>query len=109
MELIEKRKRQNAYNVAWRLRNPLKAKEQMKASMLRQRYGITTQDYENMLKFQNGKCAICRKEVSQSRRLCADHNHATGKVRGLLCPVCNSVLGFIESPRYKMALDYLNN
>lgn len=51
-------------------------------------YGITADDYEELLKRQGGKCAICRARP-RSKRLAVDHNHTTGEVRGLLCSRCN--------------------
>lgn len=46
-----------------------------------------------MLLSQDGKCLICKKEKN---KLCVDHNHDTGKIRGLLCVKCNSNLGWHE-------------
>jgi hypothetical protein len=54
-------------------------------------HGMTLDQYEKMLQHQKGVCAICG-EIS-SRRLCFDHNHSTGKVRGLLCSKCNFGIG----------------
>lgn len=58
-------------------------------------YGITLVDYNFMLEKQDGVCAICSKTNFNKRvkRLFVDHNHETGKVRGLLCINCNSVVG----------------
>ena len=61
-------------------------------------YGITEEDYDRMYKEQKGVCAICKKpETRQSKGkttlLCVDHDHETGKVRGLLCHRCNTVIG----------------
>jgi hypothetical protein len=58
------------------------------------KYGISTEEYENLLKIQDGKCAICSKE--DWRKLSVDHNHETGKIRGLLCMNCNAAIGVIE-------------
>ncbi len=57
-------------------------------------YGITKEKYKEMYQKQNGKCLICfrTKDV-----LCVDHNHSTGKIRGLLCKPCNSLLGHLEA------------
>jgi len=58
-------------------------------------YGITVEQYDMMLLNQNGVCAICgRPELN--RRLCIDHNHTTGEVRGLLCTSCNVFVGYLE-------------
>jgi hypothetical protein len=58
---------------------------------LKRTYGITIEEYEEMLAAQGGKCAICPIEAGASDRisLCVDHNHVTGKKRKLLCVGCN--------------------
>lgn len=53
------------------------------------RYGLPLQSYKAMVEHHQGKCGICDKE----RPLVIDHNHDTGKVRGLLCQPCNTALG----------------
>ena len=63
-------------------------------ALIRRKYGITQQHYDDMLKKQNGGCAICGKtEEPDGRRLAIDHCHTTGKVRGILCNNCNNGLG----------------
>ena len=59
-------------------------------------YGISLNTYERLLKKQNGVCAICKHICTTGKNLSVDHNHSTGKVRGLLCRRCNLVLGSIE-------------
>jgi len=59
-------------------------------------YGITWNDYEQMLDEQNGVCAICGSENKSGKKLYVDHDHYTGKVRGLLCVKCNGGLGFFN-------------
>ena len=59
-------------------------------------YGITQREYEALLSAQDGRCAICTR-VPRSRRLAVDHDHNTGKVRGLLCYTCNHfTLRYVE-------------
>lgn len=58
-------------------------------------YKITLQNYYDMEMSQNGCCAICE-EAPARDLLCVDHDHDTGKVRGLLCGRCNRVLGSME-------------
>lgn len=53
------------------------------------KYGLTEQGYESLLLSQNKLCAIC----NEDKPLCIDHDHETGKVRGLLCTSCNTGLG----------------
>ena len=63
-----------------------------------------------MLSSQDGKCSICGRERSQLvKQLCVDHDHETGKVRGLLCDKCNRGLGFFNDDHelLKKALNYL--
>lgn len=63
-------------------------------AFLKSTYGITPEDYDGLYDKQKGKCAICGKHQSElKRRLCVDHDHNTGKVRGLLCHKCNFVIG----------------
>lgn len=60
-------------------------------------YGITTEEYEAILKAQGGKCAICQRATGASKKLSVDHDHKTGEVRGLLCTPCNrDVLGHLR-------------
>ena len=60
-------------------------------------YGLTADRYQQLLKQQNGKCAICNGQANSSRikhtELCIDHCHETGVVRGLLCSRCNLGIG----------------
>jgi hypothetical protein len=56
-------------------------------------YGIEPEDYDRLYAAQDGRCAICRRATGKTRRLSVDHDHATGKVRGLLCRPCNQMLG----------------
>lgn len=72
----------------WRKNNP----EKRKAIRLKQVYGLSISDYENMIKNQNGSCLGCGRN-SSIIKLHIDHCHSTGKVRGLLCFNCNSLLG----------------
>jgi hypothetical protein len=63
---------------------------------LKSNYGITVEQYKEILKLQNDVCAICYKICNTFTRLSVDHNHNTGKVRGLLCSDCNRALGFFK-------------
>ena len=80
-------------------------------------YNISIEEYEDLLNKQGGICLICKKKEKQERKythkynkeLDVDHNHKTGKVRGLLCQKCNRGLGcFNDNPKLiKNAYNYL--
>lgn len=62
---------------------------------LKKKYGLTEERYYELADEQEGRCAICKKTEADSlrKKLCVDHCHKTGKVRGLLCFGCNVALG----------------
>ncbi len=61
---------------------------------MKTRYGITPEQFLEMEKGQGGVCAICGgPPTGRYKRFHVDHDHATGKVRGLLCFMCNILLG----------------
>ena len=78
---------------------------------LRRFYGISQDEYNDMLERQNGQCAICGNVPIEGRVLSVDHNHQTKQIRGLLCQVCNAFLGRIcDNPTLATkAVDYLHN
>lgn len=84
----EERARINALNKEWRLRNPDK-NEDMR---LRRLYGITLESFRELGAAQGHVCLLCKEE----RKLCVDHCHETGRIRGLLCRQCNSGLGYFQ-------------
>lgn len=73
---------------------------------LKTKYKISMTEYNEMLTAQDGVCAICRKRESRLvkeknavmvvQRLSVDHDHKTGKIRGLLCSKCNRALGYFD-------------
>jgi hypothetical protein len=82
-------------NKEWIKQHPREAKSRW----LKKVYGISIDDYEQLLERQNGRCAACRK-LPGRRALCVDHDHnssETGKIRirGLLCDFCNQALGYV--------------
>lgn len=96
----------------WSRKNPHKGR----AREIKRRYGITMDVYDALLREQHGLCAICgRKEKWQrngkSYVLSVDHDHATKKVRGLLCRSCNSMIGYAnENPQIlERAIAYLKS
>lgn len=65
--------------------------EKRKDRHLRSDFGINIKTYNSMLEEQKSKCAICG--GGEGEVLYVDHDHKTGKVRGLLCHRCNTALG----------------
>lgn len=67
------------------------------AEHLRAAYGLELTDLERMISEQGGACAICRRTLIRTRKQThVDHDHATGRVRGVLCNRCNKGLGYFE-------------
>lgn len=77
------------YNKKWLDKNP----DYFYKHNIKRRYGISSEEYDILLETQNGVCKICKQECDTGRRLCVDHCHATGRIRGLLCNACNTGLG----------------
>lgn len=90
---------------------PEKAKAQVRSSKLKTKYSIDLETFNDMLKSQNNKCAICNTEFWDARYTCVDHNHTTGKVRAILCHNCNTGIGhFKESiQRLRAAIEYISH
>ena len=83
----------------------------------RRDFGITLQDYNSLLEDQKYVCKICKcPETARTLRkdrhvkyLAVDHCHSTGKIRGLLCQRCNSILGLSKDSitTLEAAINYL--
>lgn len=93
----------------WAAKNPDKVKDSRRKTKLKQKYGISTEDYDKMYDEQNGVCCICEQPHTR-RALNVDHCHKTGKVRKLLCDKCNMVLGLVDDSvkMLQKMKDYLN-
>ena len=75
-------------------------REQKRRYAIKHRYGITFEEHEQLLKGQNGVCAICG-DIRGKRGLGVDHDHDTKQIRGLLCSKCNIGLGFFaDNPEW---------
>lgn len=78
--------------------------------LLKKLYGISLEDYNNLVEQQNNLCAICgNPEPHEGASLAVDHNHTTGKIRELLCSRCNLLLGHSKDSieTLKKAIQYL--
>ena len=84
----------------WNRNAYIKDPDFRRESILRDKYGITLAHYDEMLERQENTCAICGLTPEENgKRLCVDHNHETGEVRGLLCDDCNRGIGtFRDNP-----------
>ena len=80
---------------------------------LAHKYGITVADYKSLFAKQESRCAICGRDFGslRAKELTAfvDHDHRTGRVRGLLCRNCNTGLGFLgdDADVLERAISYL--
>lgn len=67
-----------------------------------QRYGLAKAQWDEIFNFQNGRCALCEAPPSA-----VDHDHETGRVRGLLCAGCNFQMSAVDDEEWlKRALEY---
>jgi hypothetical protein len=84
-------------------------KDEYLEACYKRKYGITLNEYNRMLEDQGGVCAVCGKVCNSGKRLAVDHNHLTGKVRGLLCINCNQGIGHLMDSIHLLsrAIDYL--
>jgi Recombination endonuclease VII len=107
-ERDSKRRRRPLYDETIRLR----AREWQ----LRNKYGMTVEDFTALLASQGGGCAICQRSVIYSGKqaglrelACIDHDHSTGRVRGILCQACNTAIGLLadDPVRIRCAAEYL--
>ena len=119
------REKRNAYKKEWRNKNKHKAKEyyekvykfkedknKTRDNRFKRTYGISLDDYNQMLIDQKGCCLICEKHASElNKSLAIDHCHKTGKIRGLLCSRCNVGIGLLEEDLkiFENCIKYLKN
>jgi hypothetical protein len=93
----------SARAMQWFADNPERQYESRRAHNLRTFYGMTVEEFDAMLAAQAGGCAICGKDepaahgrTGKKFLLSVDHDHATGRVRGLLCQRCNRAIGMLD-------------
>lgn len=78
----------------WRRKNPEAARAKDRRAALMSKYRLTESEVEAMREAQGGRCCLCDRG---DRMLVVDHCHESGRVRGLLCRACNTLVGQIES------------
>ena len=109
---VRNREKHKAIRKDWEGRNPETRRASTRKSWLKRQYGITPEEYDEMLKRQEGMCAICftSKPTGKWEVFAVDHCHVTGDVRGLLCNECNRGLGLLRDSKdiLRSALDYLD-
>ena len=99
----------NRYN-KWSIENPIKSKKSHNNSRLKIKFGITSEDKDNLIIAQNYNCGLCHKPLSNNPfDRVIDHCHKTGKIRSILHGLCNIVLGQCnDNVEYlELAIDYL--
>jgi hypothetical protein len=102
----ENREKVRAFKRRWRAKNP----ESVAATKRKNKYGLTANQFIALNEAQGGLCKLCSAfPTGRRKHLSVDHDHKTGKVRGLLCNNCNHGLGhFHDNPEIlKKAIAYL--
>ena len=79
----------------WRAKNKEYCREKRRSGTLA-RYGLTPAMYDALFAAQGNRCAICAADKSAGKGWSVDHNHATGKVRAILCSACNTGIGLLR-------------
>lgn len=106
MSAKEKMKRRNSTPAArerkrrWYMKHKLTVPNFIALTHRLNRYGLTERQYQKLLVKQDFKCRVCVQPLISP---CVDHNHRTGKVRGILCRKCNSALGMINDSEFNLA------
>ncbi len=104
-----KRAEYNEYARQYRKTHPAKYERERNRAM-RNRYGIDSKKYKEMLAVQGGVCAICKSPPKNDKPLYVDHHHKTGKIRKLLCASCNrSIAIFDNEALFLVAQEYINS
>src|SRR5215472_3779365 len=98
------REQQARWHKEHRSTRSIKTDLSWRSAWIQRKYGITIDDYNQMMEAQDGRCAICRELPAPKRNglLCIDHDHMlegwAPSVRGLLCHRCNLGISFMEGP-----------
>lgn len=99
--------RNRAFALRWAREHPIKVKIRRRKAVLKRKYGLSIEEYRQLLKQQRGRCVICKRKFFSTRRACVDHCHRTKQVRGLLCDQCNRGLVLFDLGLDRRALRYV--
>ncbi len=89
-------KKRDLINNKWAKDHPEETRKIARKSRLKLEFGMTVEEYDALLEFQKGVCKLCG-VAPTAKRLAVDHCHETGRIRGLLCFMCNrNLIGLIE-------------
>lgn len=93
----------------WQKENPVKVKSGCKRADLKRLYGLTQEQKDRLISEQKGKCPICENSIISNA--CVDHDHTSGKIRGILCKKCNFALGSLGDSYHnaQRAANYLKS
>jgi len=93
-----RKQRQNSleYKKEYAKRNSVKIKKLARAQHLKRKFKMTVEEYDAILEKQNGVCLLCKNVCDTGNSLAVDHDHDSGKIRGLLCKNCNTALGLFK-------------
>jgi ATP-dependent Lon protease len=88
------KEKQNKRDIEYYNNNKEKKKLYRIKHSLKYKYNLTVNDFNELLQLQFNKCGICEKDLMDEKK-CIDHDHITGKIRGILCDYCNKGLGML--------------
>jgi Recombination endonuclease VII len=99
----------NSYTRKYYKKYHQRIREQARIRSLRKRYGISAEQLESLLAAVKNTCPICRHKFdNKGRKVCVDHCHKTGVIRGVLCIKCNFAEGALGTPEAVLRLyDYM--
>lgn len=108
----EVKERTSTYNKRYAEQNPELMKAKDRKNSLKRFWNMTQEQFQVLLNAQNGTCALCSKtESNPNKSLCIDHDHNTGRIRGLLCDNHNRAMGLFKDSIEDMekAIKYLKS
>ena len=98
------------HSMKWQKSNPDKSKVYRRRNKLKKKYGISLEQYDEMLKKKNCVCYICHRSEPNGKPLNEDHCHKSGIIRKMLCTKCNFTLGLMDEDKtfINRLIDYIN-